>query len=164
MTLPSGKTLDDNYYTITVTDNKGKTTAGIDVTLKDKNNSVSGATDANGQLIMPTNTHNSYVVGYEDGAFKPENNMTRAEAAAIFARNIAERKGENISSRDVYKRQVWHSYTFWVRFISILYVTLLLMHLSVSVKQLCRVSCLSLRVISPLQSLQHLSQKELYRF
>ena len=41
----------------------------------------------------------SYVVGYEDGAFKPENNMTRAEAAAIFARNIAERKGENISSR-----------------------------------------------------------------
>ncbi len=25
--------------------------------------------------------------------------MTRAEAAAIFARNIAERKGENISSR-----------------------------------------------------------------
>ena len=99
MTLPSGKTLDDNYYTITVTDNKGKTTAGIDVTLKDKNNSVSGATDANGQLIMPTNTHNSYVVGYEDGAFKPENNMTRAEAAAIFARNIAERKGENISSR-----------------------------------------------------------------
>ena len=96
MTLPSGKTLDDNYYTITVTDNKGKTTAGIDVTLKDKNNSVSGATDANGQLIMPTNTHNSYVVGYEDGAFKPENNMTRAEAAAIFARNIAERKGENI--------------------------------------------------------------------
>ena len=99
LTLPSGKTLDDNYYTITVTDNKGKTTAGIDVTLKDKNNSVSGATDANGQLIMPTNTHNSYVVGYEDGAFKPENNMTRAEAAAIFARNIAERKGENISSR-----------------------------------------------------------------
>lgn len=57
-----------------------------------------------------------------------------------------------------------HSYTFWVRFISILYVTLLLMHLSASVKQLCRVSCLSLRVISPLQSLQHLSQKELYRF
>ncbi len=45
-------------------------------------------------FIMPTNTHNSYVVGYEDGAFKPENNMTRAEAAAIFARNIAERKGE----------------------------------------------------------------------
>lgn len=51
LTLPSGKTLDDNYYTITVTDNKGKTTAGIDVTLKDKNNSVSGATDANGQLL-----------------------------------------------------------------------------------------------------------------
>lgn len=63
--------------TITVTDNKGKTTAGIDVTLKDKNGSVSGATDAN-VIIMPTNTHNSYVVGYEDGAGL-KNNMTRAE-------------------------------------------------------------------------------------
>ena len=30
---------------------------------------------------------------------KTHDNMTRAEAAAIFARNIAERKGENISSR-----------------------------------------------------------------
>ena len=115
LTLPNGKTLDDNYYTITVTDNKGKATAGIDVTLKDKNNSVSGTTDANGQLIMPTDTHNSYVVGYEDGAFKPENNMTRAEAAAIFARNIAELKGETISNlkssfKDVSSKDWFNNY------------------------------------------------------
>ena len=42
--------------------------------------------------------HKAYIVGYDDGEFKSENNMTRAEAAAIFARNIADRKGENISS------------------------------------------------------------------
>lgn len=101
LTLPNGVTLkDNNYYTITVTDNKGNAAANVDVTLKDKkDNSVNGITDKNGQIIMPTTEHNSYVVGYEDGAFKPENNMTRAEAAAIFARNIAERKGGNISSR-----------------------------------------------------------------
>lgn len=100
LTLPSGTTLDgSNYYTITVTDSKGNAKTEYSVTLKDKSgNTVSGETDANGQIIMPTTEHNSYIVGYEDGTFKPENNMTRAEAAAIFARNIAERKGENISS------------------------------------------------------------------
>ena len=100
LTLPSGTTLDgSNYYTITVTDSKGNAKTEYSVTLKDKSgNSVSGETDANGQIIMPTTEHKAYIVGYEDGTFKPENNMTRAEAAAIFARNIAERKGENISS------------------------------------------------------------------
>ena len=72
---------------------------------------------------MPTNTHNSYVVGYEDGAFKPENNMTRAEAAAIFARNIAERKGENISSRKSSFKDVSSkdsvSYTHLINFFTI---------------------------------------------
>lgn len=100
MTLPSGTTLDgSNYYTITVTDSKGNAKTEYSVTLKDKSgNTVSGETDASGQLILPAAEHKAYIVGYEDGTFKPENNMTRAEAAAIFARNIAERKGENISS------------------------------------------------------------------
>lgn len=100
LTLPSGTTLDgSNYYTITVTDSKGNAKTEYSVTLKDKSgNTVSGETDASGQLILPAAEHKAYIVGYEDGTFKPENNMTRAEAAAIFARNIAERKGENISS------------------------------------------------------------------
>ena len=100
LTLPSGTALDGtNYYTITVTDSKGSAKADYSVTLKDKNgNTVSGTTDKNGQLILPpVSEHELYIVGYEDGEFKPENNMTRAEAAAIFARNISERKGENIS-------------------------------------------------------------------
>ena len=101
LTLPNGKTLDgDDYYTITVTDKNGKAQSNIDVTLKDKNgNTAEGVTDANGKLILPTMEHKSYIVGYEDSTFRPEGNMTRAEAAAIFARNIAERNGETIPSK-----------------------------------------------------------------
>lgn len=101
LTLPTGKTLDgDNYYTIITTDRSGKPKADVDITLKDKNGkSADGATDKDGKLILPADEHKSYIVGYEDGEFKPENNMTRAEAAAIFARNIAERKGESITNK-----------------------------------------------------------------
>ena len=103
LTLPSGTKLDgSNYYTITVTDRQGKAADGIDVTLKDRNgNEEVGVTDENGQLILPniSVTHRSYIIGYEDGTFRPEGNITRAEAAAIFARNIAELKGESISGR-----------------------------------------------------------------
>ena len=91
-----------NYYTITVTDRKGIAAEGVDVTLKDRNgNKEVGVTDENGQLILPNVfvTHRSYIVGYENGAFIPEGNITRAEAAAIFARNIAELKDESISGR-----------------------------------------------------------------
>lgn len=83
-----------------VKDSEGNAKADIEVTLKDKkDNSAVGTTDSDGTLILPATEHKAYVVGYEDGEFKPENNMTRAEAAAIFARNIAERKGENITSK-----------------------------------------------------------------
>ena len=56
-------------------------------------------------------THRAYIIGYEDGTFRPEGNITRAEAAAIFARNIAELKDESISGRttsfdDVKQRHV----------------------------------------------------------
>ncbi len=100
LTLPNGKTLDgDNYYTILVTDRSGKVAPNIDVTLKDNTGKTSeGKTDANGKLVLPAVEHEAYVEGYNDGTFRPEGNMTRAEAAAIFARNIADRKGENISS------------------------------------------------------------------
>ncbi|MGN0162882.1 MAG: S-layer homology domain-containing protein, partial [Candidatus Ornithomonoglobus sp.] len=103
LTLPSGTKLDgSNYYTITVTDSKGIAKPDINITLKDKDgNSVSGATDSNGQLTLPAvQQHKAYIEGYEDGTVKPEGNMTRAEAAAIFARNIAERKGESIRNKE----------------------------------------------------------------
>ena len=39
------------------------------------------------------------LVGYEDGTFRPDSDMTRAEAAAIFARLISEEKGEQVSGK-----------------------------------------------------------------
>lgn len=41
--------------------------------------------------------HGAYIVGYPDGSFGPGNNMTRAEAAAIFARILAEKNGDRLS-------------------------------------------------------------------
>ena len=38
--------------------------------------------------------HPAYVVGYPDGGFHPEANMTRAEAATIFARLLAADRGD----------------------------------------------------------------------
>ena len=101
LTLPNGTALTgDNYYTIKATDNKGNAKADVSIILKDrKNNSANGTTDKNGMLILPAETHTAYIFGYDDGTFRPDNNMSRAEAAAIFARLISEKKGENISGK-----------------------------------------------------------------
>ena len=114
ITLPSGKTLDNgNFYTVTVTDNKGNAKAGTSVILKDRNKGeVTGTTDKNGVVTLPGKTHTAYIFGYEDGTFRPDNNMSRAEAAAIFARLISEQKGEKISGKSDFadvKSSEWYS-------------------------------------------------------
>ena len=100
VTLPNSTKIDGtNYYTITVTDRNGAKKSDMTVNLKDiYGNADSGVTDANGQVVLPAAEHKSYITGYPGGTFNPDGNMTRAEAAAIFARNIAERKGETISN------------------------------------------------------------------
>ena len=114
LTLPNGADLTgDNYYTIKATDSKGNAKADISIALKDKkNNSANGITDKNGMLILPASEHKAYIFGYNDGTFRPDNNMSRAEAAAIFARLISEQKGEKISGKsnfnDVSKNE-WYS-------------------------------------------------------
>ena len=114
LTLPNGTDLTgDNYYTIEATDSKGNAKADVSIILKDKkNNSANGTTDKNGMLILPASEHKAYIFGYADGTFRPDNNMSRAEAAAIFARLISEKKGENISGKsnfnDVSKNE-WYS-------------------------------------------------------
>ena len=60
-----------------------------------------GQTDKNGILIVPpleveAQEHGAYIIGYDNGNFGPEDNMTRGEAAAIFARLLSQRKGEHI--------------------------------------------------------------------
>ena len=98
LTLPTGKKLtDDNYYTITVTAS-GKAKADYTVVLKDRSgNEITGTTDANGVVMLPGKKHSAYIFGYPDSTFRPDGDMTRSEAAAIFARLIAEEKGEKIS-------------------------------------------------------------------
>ena len=105
VTLPTGKVIDsENYYTVTVTDSKGAEKADTTVTLKDrKNGAATGRTDKNGMLTLPAKEHKAYIVGYDDGTFKPDSNMSRAEAAAIFARLIAEAKDESISGKASFK-------------------------------------------------------------
>ncbi len=105
LTLPAGKNLlkDDNYYKITVTASS-KPKKGYVIVLKDRNgNEVRGATDENGEIVLPSNEHKAYIFGYDDGTFKPDNDMSRAEAAAIFARLIAEEKGETIIGKSNFK-------------------------------------------------------------
>lgn len=116
VTLPTGKVIDsENYYTVTVTDSKGAAKADTTVILKDrKNGTATGTTDKNGMLTLPATEHKAYIVGYDDGTFKPDSNMSRAEAAAIFARLIAEVKGETISGKssfvDVSSKEWYSSY------------------------------------------------------
>ena len=44
-----------------------------------------------GSTLRPgTDAHEAYVYGYEDGLFRPENGITRAETAAIFARALTD--------------------------------------------------------------------------
>ncbi len=115
LTLPNGADLNDNYYTIKATDNKGNAKAEISIVLKDKkNNTANGTTDNNGMLILPAETHSAYIFGYDDGTFRPDNNMSRAEAAAIFARLISEKKNEKTSGKssfnDVSKNEWYYDY------------------------------------------------------
>jgi hypothetical protein len=42
--------------------------------------------------------HGAYIVGYTDGTFGPERGMARSEAAAIFARLLAEKNGDTITT------------------------------------------------------------------
>ena len=105
--LPAGVDMDDNNHIgVTLTDQKKQAQSGLEVTVRsDLGNVAKGETDKDGKAVVPTievkpitEKHGTYIVGYEDGTFRPEAQISRAEAAAIFARLLAEAKGENISS------------------------------------------------------------------
>ena len=105
--LPAGIDMDDKHHIgIILTDQKKQAQTGLEVSVRsDLGNTAKGETDKNGKAVLPvieekpvTVKHGAYIVGYEDGTFRPEAQISRAEAAAIFARLLAEAKGENISS------------------------------------------------------------------
>ena len=102
--LPDGTDLNAKHQvTVIVTDHKKAPQQGKNVAVKgDLGQSASGKTDKNGELTVPeveqTERHGVYIVGYTDGTFGPGRSMTRAEAAAIFARLLAEKNGDTIST------------------------------------------------------------------
>ena len=103
VTLPDGTDMDeDNRITVTVTDQKCGPQESLTVTVKgDLGQKETGETDENGKLTVPavveSEYHGAYVVGYTDGTFGPDRDMTRSEAATIFARLLAQRNGERIT-------------------------------------------------------------------
>lgn len=104
VTLPDGTDMDeDNRITVTVTDQKREPKEGLTVIIKgDLGQKETGETDEDGKLTVPavveSEYHGAYVVGYTDGTFGPDRDMTRSEAATIFARLLAQRNGERITA------------------------------------------------------------------
>ena len=102
--LPDGTDLDAKHQvTVIVTDHKNNPQENKNITVKgDLNQTEKGKTDKNGELTVPeveqTERHGIYIVGYTDGTFGPSRSMTRSEAAAIFARLLAEKNGDTIST------------------------------------------------------------------
>lgn len=104
VTLPDGTDMDeDNRISVTVTDQKREPQEGWTIIIKgDLGQKETGETDENGKLTVPavveSEYHGAYVVGYTDGTFGPDRDMTRSEAATIFARLLAQRNGERITA------------------------------------------------------------------
>lgn len=102
--LPDGADLDAKHQvTVIVADHKKNPQENKNITVKgDLNQTEKGKTDKNGELTVPeveqTERHGVYIVGYTDGTFGPSRSMTRSEAAAIFARLLAEKNGDTIST------------------------------------------------------------------
>lgn len=104
VTLPDGEDMDENNRIIvTVTDHKKAPQEGLTVIVKgDLGQSERGKTDEVGKVALPsvtkTERHGAYIYGYTDGTFGPDRNMTRSEAAAIFARLLADKNGDTITT------------------------------------------------------------------
>lgn len=87
---------EDGPVTVTVTNNEGDAVLGTEVTVTDgTGTAAAGETDESGMVTLPDEYHFAYIVGYDDGTVGPERSMTRAEAAAVFARILAEYRGES---------------------------------------------------------------------
>lgn len=124
--LPDGIDLDMNHrISVKATDSDGKAAEGLRIIMtNDLGNRETGSIDKEGNLTLPvkdtaaqqetkpeekpdeqqqevktvTERHSAFIVGYPDGSFGPERNMSHAEAVAIFARLLADRRGETITN------------------------------------------------------------------
>lgn len=98
VTLPDDFTFDeDGPVTVTVTDNQGEAKPGVSVTVEDGGGTTAaGETGKDGKVTLPAAYHFAYLVGYGDGTIGPDRNMTRGEAAAVFARILSEARGDEL--------------------------------------------------------------------
>ena len=78
-------------------------TSDITVTITATRQTTGGSSGGGGSTTRPElekGDHFAYIVGYEDGTVRPENNITRAEVATIFFRLLTE------ESREAYYSEV----------------------------------------------------------
>jgi len=88
----------DGSVTVILTDNQGHAKSDLHVDLEDGDGkTASGLTDSHGKVTMPKTYHAAYLFGYIDGTIGPQRNMTRSEAAAIFARILSEARNDNMN-------------------------------------------------------------------
>lgn len=99
VTLPDDFDFDeDGAVTVTVTDNQCEAKPDVPVTVTDgTGTAAAGETDKDGAVTLPDEYHFAYIVGYEDGTVGPDRDMSRAEAAAVFARILSEARGDELS-------------------------------------------------------------------
>ncbi len=98
VTLPDDFDFDeDGPVTVTVTDNQGEAKPDVSVTVTDgTDTTAAGETGKDGAVTLPDEYHFAYIVGYVDGTVGPDRNMTRGEAATVFARILAEYRGDSL--------------------------------------------------------------------
>lgn len=79
-------------FTVTVEETDYYAAASTSVTVLTARRSGGGAGGGGGSADPKPEvyTHSAYLLGYDDGTFRPDGNMTRAQAAAIFARLLVE--------------------------------------------------------------------------
>lgn len=99
VTLPDEFDFDENGpVTVTVTDNQGEAKPDVPVTVTDgTGTTAAGETGKDGAVTLPDEYHFAYIVGYGDGNVGPDRDMSRAEAAAVFARILSEARGDELS-------------------------------------------------------------------
>ena len=117
--LPDGLDMDEkNPIVITVTDQNGKPITDRVIVVKGDKDKESGKTNEDGTVTLPvtdeTERHGVYIYGYPDGTFGPARSMTRSEAAAIFARLLAEKNGDTMATHAMTKftdvpTNIWYS-------------------------------------------------------
>lgn len=114
--LPDGVDMNDAHrIRVIVTDNhKNPQKDYVVIVRNDLGEQAEGKTDENGTVVVPEKPdngqnsgkdaadpsaeqiHAAYIYGYPDGTVRPDGSMTRAEAAAVFARLLSDRRGGKI--------------------------------------------------------------------